>query len=141
MPSKAQQVRDLIQEVFSQHDCLNSMEVCRLINKQVKTNSIEDAKACYPRNFGYVTRKERCLWRERGCQWFSLKVYQNLRVLEDKGELHSIKIKFWDGGRSNNPNVTDVFRFWFKDPKAFQDRILRPLLCTDPELRQLMEED
>ena len=80
MQSKASQVRELITEVFSQHGCLNSMEVCRYVNNKVETDSIEDTKACYPRDFGFVTRKERCLWRERGCQWFSLKVYQNLRL-------------------------------------------------------------
>lgn len=138
--SKASQVRASIREVFSQHDCLNSMEVCRYVNKQVKTNSIEDAKACYPRDFGYVTRRERCLCKKRGCQWFSLKVYQCLRFMEAHGELRSIKLRFWDGGRSNNPNVTDVFRFWFKDSRAFQERILRPILMTDPKLRQLSEE-
>ena len=79
--------RDLYDAVLAavrQGGCLNSMEVCRVINGFAPS----DFRDCYPRgDFKFATRPERCAWKTRGCRVWSLKVYSTLRQLELAGKV------------------------------------------------------
>lgn len=104
---------------FIGDECLNSMEICRLLNGFEK----DDFGPCYVhKGFSFKTRPERCNYKERGCYIWSFTVYNALRDLEDLGVLHSIKMRWFDK-RKGRGKRTDVFRFWFKTREAFQRRI------------------
>ena len=100
--------------------CLNTMELCRLINGYEK----DDFKVCYGgQKFG-ITRPERCNYKKNGCTFWSFQIYNALRKLEEKGLIHSKKVRFWD----RTPLRTDLFRFWFIDPKDFRERVQKQTL-------------
>lgn len=106
---------------FLTDKCLNSMEVCRLINGF----ETRDVEGCYVHGFGFVTRPERCNFKERGCTFWSLVVYNALRKAEKNGWIKSVKMR-WADDRRGHGKRTDVFRFWFKDEEAFRKRIAEP---------------
>ena len=126
--SKAGTIRALSQQALKTHGCLNSMEVCRAINGF----DIKEAKACYPQrhmsifNFG-GTHPQRCTAGLRGCAFWSLEVYKQLRRLWRQGKVQSVKMRFWDGGRQKSINLTDLFRFWFLDKEAFESMVTSQL--------------
>jgi len=94
----------------------NAMEVCRALN------GIDPKKfqGCYY-DFGYVCRgSHRCKHDERGCRFNSNNVDQRLRALQRRGELHSIKIRWFDGrdgGSAANSLQLDNFRFYYRTRK------------------------
>jgi len=105
-----------IKEILEGQGCLNSMEVCRILNGFER----EDFKGCYANNTFGVTRPERCNHEERGCHFWSFTVYKALHKLEDKGLIQSTKRRFWD----RTPMRTDIFRFWFVSEEAYTQRIV-----------------
>ena len=110
-----------IREILEGAGCLNSMEVCRVLNGFDK----EDFEGCYAeRGFAFVTRPERCNHKERGCHFWSLTVYNKLRVLENKRLVHSEKTRFWDKRKGQGRRL-DLFRFWFIERREYERRILR----------------
>ena len=121
-------------EALKQHGCLNSMEVCRVVNGFEP----DDFRDCYPRgDFEFKTRPERCEFEARGCKYWSLKVYSALRTLENRRWIFSEKCRARDGG--NNPSFkhTDIFRFWFLTRESFEERILSQTLIPHMEGREL----
>jgi hypothetical protein len=102
-----------------QKGCLNSMEVCRVLNGFGR----DDFTGCYAhRRFAYVTRPERCNHIERSCCFWSLKVYNALRWLERKRVLQSVKTLHYDKRKGKGKRF-DLFRFWFIHPEAYESRI------------------
>ena len=77
---------------FLGNKCLNSMEICRLLNGF----EARDVQGCYNQGFGFVTRPERCSFKERGCTFWSLKVYNALRKAEKNGWIKSVKMRWKD---------------------------------------------
>lgn len=110
-----------IKEWIESEGCLNSMEVCRLLNGFER----DDFEGCYAeRGFAFVTRPERCNHKERGCHFWSLTVYNALRKLEDKGLIQSEKTRFWDKRKGQGRRL-DLFRFWFINREDYEKRVLR----------------
>lgn len=113
-----------IKEWLESEACLNSMEVCRLLNGFQR----DDFGGCYAnRGFAFITRPERCNYKERGCHFWSLTVYNMLRRLEKNGSVQSEKTRFWDKRKGQGKRL-DVFRFWFIDREAYTQRVLRQKL-------------
>jgi len=109
-----------IYEWLKSEGCLNSMEVCRLLNGFEK----DDFRPCFAgRQFGAITRPERCNYKERGCHFWSLTVYNALRKLEEKRLIFSEKTIFWDKRKGYGKRF-DVFRFWFINRKEYRKRIM-----------------
>lgn len=109
---------------FIGSQCLNSMEICRLLNGFES----DDFKGCYAgREFAFITRTERCNYKEQGCTFWSLTVYNALRELERKRLIHSVKTRFFDKRQGGGKRL-DVFRFWFRDYEAYEKRVLRQRL-------------
>jgi len=105
---------------FIADKCLNSMEICRLLNGFEQ----DDFEGCYAkRGFAYVTRPERCNHKERGCVFWSLTVYNALRKLESKGRISSAKTIFFDKRKGRGKRM-DMFRFWFISEEAYKRRVL-----------------
>ena len=95
------------------------MEICRLINGF----EADDYQVCYKgRKFSYQTRPERCNYKENGCAFWSLTVYNALRKLEKKGLIYSEKTVFWDK-RKGKGRKLDIFRFWFINREAYIKRV------------------
>jgi hypothetical protein len=110
-----------LKEWIESEGCLNSMEVCRLLNGFEK----DDFDDCYAeRGFAFITRCERCNHKERGCHFWSLTVYNELRKLEEKGVLHSEKTRFWDKRKGQGRRL-DLFRFWFINREDYKNRVLK----------------
>jgi hypothetical protein len=110
---KEQYIKELLSIEF--YGCLNSMEVCRLLNGFEH----DDFRGCYlNRKFAYVTRPERCNSKERGCWIWSLTVYNILRRMENRHIIQSEKTIHFDKRKGNGKRL-DVFRFWFIDREAY----------------------
>jgi len=108
-----------LKEILEGEGCLNSMEVCRILNGFER----DDFKGCYAnRKFAYITRPERCNHKERGCVFWSLTVYNALRKLEAKGIIASQKTTHYDNRKGKGLKL-DVFRFWFINRQDFINRI------------------
>ncbi len=108
-----------ILEWIEYEGCLNTMEVCRLLNGFDK----DDFQGCYAnRKFAYVTRPERCNYKERGCVFWSLDIYNELRKLESRGRIKSVKTIHYDNRKGKGKRL-DVFRFWFINPQDYIQRI------------------
>lgn len=105
---------------FVDKECLNSMEVCRLINGFETC----DFKECFSKQKFGATRPERCNYKARECSFWSFTIYNALRKLEKKGKVQSIKCRFWD----RTPMQSDLFRFWFTKEESFHNRISRQRL-------------
>lgn len=108
-------------QVLKEEGCLNSMEVCRIINGF----EFDDFRDCYPRgDFQFKTRPERCQHKTRGCRFWSLSVYKALRQLWKKEVIQSIKCRAKDKGNNSSFKNTDIFRFWFIQYVDFYNRVL-----------------
>lgn len=100
---------------------LNGLEVCREINN-VAFGQCREGK------FGNVSRGSyRCAWRKNKCQPDSLEVYLTLKKLWKNGKIRSVKLRFFDKRKGKAPLKTDVFRFWFKEPRILGERLVQIL--------------
>ena len=126
------QVRTASMRALKRHGCLNSMEVCRVVNRFEPG----DFRGCYPTgDFAFKTRPERCEWKARNCDVWSLKVYNALRSMQKSGQIQSRKCRARDASKRNKSfQNTDIFRFWFTEPKHFEKRIVSQTLI--PYLRK-----
>jgi hypothetical protein len=127
-------VKREILETLQGEGCLNSMEICRRLNGVGLWSDYPDAKehpeVCYNgRKFSYQTRPERCNYKENGCVFWSLTVYNILRKMEQKGLIKSKRTIHYDN-RKGRGLRQDVFRFWFIDEKAYLDRIEKQKLTA-----------
>jgi len=120
-------LRVTLLEILRREGCLNSMEVCRIVNGFEKN----DFRDCYPRgDFRFVTRPERCEYKTRGCNYWSLTIYQELRKLERKNLIKSKKARTYDGGNNQSFKHTDIFRFWFILTDEFDKRVTSQTLIS-----------
>jgi len=97
----------------------NSMEVCRIVNGF----DWQDRSPCYTHGFGYVTRPHRCAYKERGCRYWSFKIYNKLRALERRGRIRSVKLRWFDGRRGRGLRL-DEFRIFFIRRECLAKRLI-----------------
>lgn len=111
-------LQKFVQEIVGE-DCLNGMEVCRIFN------GVEDPRVCVLGHKFGVTRgwQNCCNYQRLNCTFHYCRIYDALRYSQRKGKMLSLKTRFYDHA-TNGTMKTDVFRFWFTDPKAFQTRVL-----------------
>ena len=93
----------------------NAYEICRILNGQ----DPRGFKGCFfttkEKAFGSHA-SDRCQWRKRACQVYSRAVDKALRSLERRGQVHSIKLRWFDGrnkGSGQGVLHTDLFRFYY----------------------------
>jgi len=115
---------DVIKKILEKNGALNSMEVCRILNGFKK----DSFSKCYPDEFSYETKNERCNKENRGCEVWSLTVYNQLRDMEERGEVKSLRMKWFDRRKGKNKIKTDKFRFWFLDFDQLIKRLLYDLV-------------
>jgi len=112
----------VILKILNKEDiALNSMEICRALNDIDYTNF----SICYPSEFSFETKNNRCLSEQNNCDVWSLDVYNRLKKLENKGRVRSLKLKWFDGREGNENIVTDIFRFWFTERKQLGKRLTK----------------
>jgi len=113
--------RNKIYDILKKKGAMNSMEVCRVLNGFPK----DSFEKCYPNEFSYETKQKRCNHEERGCEVWSLTVYNQLRSLKENGRIKSIKMKWFDGRKGDSAVKTDIFRFWYVEPKQLGRMLIR----------------
>lgn len=84
----------------------NSYEVCRILNGY-------DAQDFIPCFENRRELHDRCRKKTRGCKFRSNSVDAMLRTLWKKGIIKSVKLRWFDYGRTENGICTDLFRFYF----------------------------
>lgn len=101
---------------MSKHGVLNGYEACRLLNGFGK----RDFKGC----FELRDRAHQGCNRQKRCCVISMQtVHNQLRLMQERGELDSEKIRWFDGGKTSH-RKTDLFRFYFEDRAIFETKIL-----------------
>lgn len=123
-----------IKEWIQEKGCLNTMEICRRLNVVGMPYDYPDGKEhpeeCYKgKKFSYQTRPERCNYKENGCVFWSLTIYNTLKKLEKKGLIKSKKTIHYDNRKGKGKRL-DTFRFWFINPEAYKQRIEKQKLTA-----------
>jgi len=99
----------------------NAMEICRALNGLQP----RQFRGCYY-DFNLNGRHPRCRMRERGCNCRSNAVDQVFRSMEREGQLHSVKLRWFDGrnkGAAGNSLQLDVFRFYYRSKPDLAARL------------------
>lgn len=124
----ASRLRVDILDILHEHRILNTMEICRLLNSRDK---LDFQWCCAGLSFGENRvgsefNAGQCNHQTHGCTPKYRRVHNQLSLLAKKGWIHTKKMRFYD--KSSRALATDIFRFWFKDEKEFENRILRQTL-------------
>lgn len=120
-----------MKRLLRKHGVLNTMQICRLLNKWEK----DQFRRCHH------TFQEKPKGSKMGCRgrydqlcpqgYFS--VLRGMHALEKgKKGIQSRKLRFRDKGGIGS----DVFRFWYTDPKQLDKQILRQTLLPYVEGRR-----
>lgn len=115
--SKIQKLRKPILEKLREFGVLNIREICRLLNLKGK----EEYSWCY------YTFKEKPKGTagpgKKPCRHFDVcnATFPEVQAALKRMKIRSRKMRFYDKGGIG----TDLFRFYFLDPKQLQEKVLR----------------
>ncbi len=105
---------------------MNGMEVCRDVNGHDPWSH----KGCHFKTTekGWGEPKGGCQYRARGCKICQKTVLNRLNVLEKKGLLHSIKIRWFDsrntGAAPADSFTFDLFRIFYVGREGLARRLI-----------------
>ena len=120
-----------IKTILQRYGCLNTMEICRIVNGLGKDDYVKCSLSFKEKPFrsGPISEEpyHSCQNRRNKCKIYYTEVR---RLLLKQPDVFTVKRLFWDHNRIDRK--VDFFRFWFLDKQAYEDRIGKQTL--DPHL-------
>jgi len=106
-----------VRDILSQEGCLNTHEVCRLINGLPKGAVDKCSLTFKEKPFG-TQSNSRCGRIRNDCK---VRYHTVWHCLMNMTDIYSLRKRFWDKNKSGKR--FDVFRFWTDNPTKYQVRI------------------